>query len=282
MPTDHFAELLALQCGVVSRRQALEAGLQPHDLRRLERRRELTCLLPRVYVAHTGEPTWVQRAWAGVLFAWPGALCDGSALRVPDGPGRRTHDPAVIHVAVERERDLDLPPGLRLHRVADLTPKVQWNLAPPRMRTEYAVLRAGWADLDRLPRRRFIAQVLDDVADGACSVLEHGYVHRVERPHGLPSAGRQVRESLRGPVYRDVEYRAQGVLVEIDGRLFHDSAAARHRDLERDLDAAVTGRVTVRLGWGQVFGTPCRTADRVAALLTARGWTGTPRSCPDC
>ena len=31
--------------------------------------------------------------------------------------------------------------------------------------------------------------------DGALSVLEYRYVHRVERPHGLPAARRQARIS---------------------------------------------------------------------------------------
>ena len=40
--------LLLAQAGVVSRAQALQVGLQPHDLRRLVRRRELAPLLPGV------------------------------------------------------------------------------------------------------------------------------------------------------------------------------------------------------------------------------------------
>jgi len=47
--------------------QALAAGLVDHDLQRLVRRRDLTRLLRGVYVDHTGEPTWQQRAWAAVL-----------------------------------------------------------------------------------------------------------------------------------------------------------------------------------------------------------------------
>ena len=91
-----------------------------------------------------------------------------------------------------------------------------------------------------------------------------------------------MRESLRGPTYRDVDYRRYGQLVELDGRLFHDNAVARDHDLDRDLDAALAGRHTVRLGWGQVFDRPCLTAMRIGALLQARGWTGSPTSCPQC
>ena len=53
--------------------------------------------------------------------------------------------------------------------------------------------------------------------------------------------------------------------------------------MERDLDAAVERQHTVRLGRGQVYGRPCRTAAKVATLLRLRGWTGTIRLCgPDC
>ena len=87
-----------------------------------------------------------------------------------------------------------------------------------------------------------------------------------------------------GPrIYRDVSYPAYDQVVELDGRLFHDSALDRDADLDRDLDAAVDRLGTVRLGWGQVFGRPCRTAARVALLLQYRGWPGSPTPCgPEC
>jgi hypothetical protein len=149
-------------------------------------------------------------------------------------------------------------------------------------RTTATRISDALAARERVARRRFLAGVLADIADGTCSVLEHGYLVRVERAHGLPRGQRQVRDSPRGPVFRDVEYRRYGLLVELDGRLFHDNAAARDRDLDRDLDAAVAGRHTVRLGWGQVYDRGCLTAVRIGALLQARGWAGRPRTCPAC
>lgn len=297
--------LLELQAGVVSRRQALAAGLAPHDVRRLVRRREWAAVHPGVYVDHTGPLTWLQRAWAGVLFAAPAALCHISALR--------TDDP-IIHVAIDRARHVVAPGGVRIHHLGDFDRKVQWNLAPPRVRVEEAVIDvaaeagdditaiATVADavqarrttaarlLDALERRTRIARrpllrsVLTDVANGTHSALEHGYLTRVERPHGLPRAGRQVVGIGRGgrAVERDAEYRALALIVELDGRLFHDSARARDRDLDRDLDAAVSGRRTVRLGWGQVFDRGCETAVRIGRLLQRLGWTGEPHPCPDC
>jgi hypothetical protein len=60
-------------------------------------------------------------------------------------------------------------------------------------------------------------RVLADLTAGSASVLEHGYVTRVQRAHGLPRAVQQVRStSSVGVVNRDVEY--SGVLVvELDG-----------------------------------------------------------------
>jgi hypothetical protein len=148
--------------------------------------------------------------------------------------------------------------------------------------TTVAHLEDALARRSRIARRRFLGDVLADVRQGTCSVLEHGYLTRVERPHGLPTGRRQARESSRGTVYRDVTYDGLDRIVELDGRLFHTSAMERDRDLDRDLDSAADGRVTVRLGWGQVFDRPCPTALRVGAWLQAAGWDGTPRRCPGC
>ena len=121
--------------------------------------------------------------------------------------------------------------------------------------------------------------ILEDVADGTYSALERRYLTDVERPHGLPTARRQRRSSQgRSPAYRDVEYVDLGLVVELDGRLGHEWTSDGWDDLDRDLDAAVTGVMTVRVRWGQVLH-PCRLASTVAGLLTARGWQGAPRSC---
>jgi len=70
--------------------------------------------------------------------------------------------------------------------------------------------------------RREIALALGDAADGALSVLEYRYVHRVERPHGLPAARRQARiRQGSGNRYLDNLYEAFGVCAELDGTAAH-------------------------------------------------------------
>lgn len=313
---ERLARTLAAQAGVISRRQVVDLGLEPHDLRRLVRRRDLTLVHPGVYVDHTGEPTWIQRAWAGVLACASydtrrrsdtpraddlgAALAGRSAVRAADGPGRG-EDAGPIVVAVARDRRVLAPTGITVVRTFDLAGRVLWNVGPPRMTYDEAALDVALATSDELeavgaiaravqsrhttavrmqeslarraraPRRLFLEAVLSDVARGACSVLEHEYVTRVARPHGLPSGQRQVRVgTVSGVVYRDTAVGEQ--LVELDGRLFHDTAEQRDRDFERDLDAAVAGQGTVRLTWGQVVGRPCATAAKLSALFERAGW----------
>ena len=264
MDTRAIRRLLQQQDGLISRRQAEEQGATPSDLRRLVRRRQWARIHPGVFVNHTGPLTWQQRAWAAVLYAEPAALCSGSALREANGPGHREHDDSgPIHIAVDRSRTVLPPPGVVLHRLVDLDVRAQWNLTPPRLRIEEAVLDVAAAAPDdysaiatigaavqsrrttadhlirtlqsraRIARRAFLESVLEDVATGACSALEHAYLVRVERPHGLPWAHRQVSASSRGPVYRDVVYTGLDAVFELDGRLDHTGVRDRDRDLER-------------------------------------------------
>jgi hypothetical protein len=147
-----------------------------------------------------------------------------------------------------------------------------------------AQLRAAVAIRARLPGRRWLEDVLDDLALGTHSVLEREYLHRVERAHGLPHAERRLAVTIEGRrVDRDVSYGRFGIVVELDGRTFHDNAAARDADLDRDLAAAVAQNVrTIRLGWGQVTRRACRTAQRLDVLLRRGGWEGFMRQCRHC
>lgn len=300
---------IADQDGLVSHEQLTDALWTHGDIERAIRRRELRRVHPRVYVTHTGPLTWQQRRWAAVLYAAPAALL---------GPLTEPRDPVEaakpIHVAVDATRKPRAPDGIVVHRVRDLAART-FPDKPPRLRIEdstlllvdraesaydvvgllsevvgrrgvtAAFLKRALERYPRLRRRRWVESLLDDLAQGACSVLEHGYLHRVERAHGLPRADRQVpRIGADGMEYRDVEYVGYDFVVEVDGRLGHDSWKAQGRDADRDLDdLARGGAETARLRWKQVYATPCRTAARIATILQRKGWTGVPTRCgPDC
>jgi hypothetical protein len=109
--TPDVAELLDLQAGVIARRQLVARGWADHDIARMLRRREWAVVHEGVYLDHTGEPTWLQQAWAAVLFSWPAALSHQSALRAGDGPGRRDVIDLPVHVVVERGSGFRDAPG---------------------------------------------------------------------------------------------------------------------------------------------------------------------------
>ena len=305
------AALLELQSGAIRRAQALAGGLTEGDLKRMLRRGDLLTYAPGVYLTEPAT-TWLRRAWAGVLLYWPAALDRDSALRAENGPGWRGRDDELpIQVAVEESRSvLGRHPDVEVRRVAHLAERVRWNRHPPRMSVEEAVLdsaihtpgeldrievlaravRSRMTRADRLidtlerrasiPQRDWLHDVLRDARDGTHSVLEHLFLTRVERPHGLPTAHRQ---RAQGSVVRDSSYETWGLEVELDGRADHLAGTERTKDLGRDLDAARLGLRTVRLGWSQVHATPCETAVALDELLRLGGWLGRAIPCgPAC
>lgn len=304
-----LTELLAVQDGVVTRQQLHELGIRPHDLKRLLRRRELRRVHPGVFVNHTGPLTRRQREWVAILAAWPAALSGESAL-----PGS---SPGKVHLAVALGRTVSVPPGVEVRRVANLEQRVSWHRSPPVLRVEHATIdemahRMAADDVagafavlarvlssrrttperlldalhtrGRVVGRRTIEGMVSDVRDGVCSVLERGYRDRVERAHGLPRARRQhVSQATGSTTLQDVRYLSYGVIVELDGAAFHESAAARDADALRDLsELAVAQAVTARLTYGLVFTHTCRTASLLALVLRAHGWEGEPSPCDRC
>ena len=312
MTLDAVAVLLAHQHGVVTRGQLLEAKLTAARIDTLMRRRQLVVLHPGVYLTHTGTPTWSQRSWAAILYAGRSALHLDSALH---RPGKDPAPRGPIHVAIDWTRRVAPQPGIAVHRARDLQDHVQWNHSPPRVRLEVAAVEVAHRAPDelaaisalagivgsrrtvasrlaleierrgRLRRRTLLTTLLADLEEGTHSVLEHGYLTRVLRPHRLPEpTSRQlVVADAAGRQYRDVAHDDVDAVVELDGRL-HDETGVRDDDADRDLDDMARGKVTPRLRYRQVFATPCRTAARLAAIFGDRGWAGLPHPCdaPGC
>lgn len=300
--------LVRLQSGVVSRRQLIELGADDNDIERMIRRRELSAVLPGVYVNHTGQLSRRQREWGAVLAHWPAALTRESALR------NRPLD--VVQIAVAPDRHLIGSERIWIHRTTDFASRINWREAPPAVEVEHATLdvmstligedaihraftvladvcqtrrttpariAATLAGRSRVGGRATITSMIADLDEGSCSVLERGYVHRVERPHGLPRPRRQQVSTATGRrSEQDIHYDAY-VVIELDGRAFHDNAMARDKDARRDLaELAVNDDLTARVTYGLVFRDPCWTAAAVGALLRRRGWAGPFRRCATC
>ena len=153
-----------------------------------------------------------------------------------------------------------------------------------RRRTTAERIRQAMDARKKMRWRRELILALGDAGDGVLSVLEYRYVHRVERPHGLPAAQRQVRIRQRtGNKYLDNLYQEYGVCSELDGAAAH-SADEQWRDKRRDNANAVRGIVTLRFGLLDLGDRRCQTAADVAAVLRLRGWAGVASPCrrPAC
>jgi very-short-patch-repair endonuclease len=231
--------------------------------------------------------------------------------QVRRGAGAVRRAPATSGAA--RSRTVQDVPPLIVHRSAWIARARHPVLLPPRTRIEETVADLtqcaatfdeafGWISqacgsrlctagqirgaLERRKKLRYRAELLGalgDVREGVRSPLEYRYVHRVERPHGLPAARRQAQVTLAGRrCYLDNLYQDYLLVVELDGAAAHP-VAERWRDIRRDNCLEVLGLRSLRYGWSDVTGRSCGVAAEVADVLAQRGWPGPVRRCsPGC
>jgi putative AbiEi antitoxin of type IV toxin-antitoxin system len=300
------------QSGVVSRSQAMRAGLSPDVIKFRISSERWTQLYPGVYAIFTGPPSRNARLWAAVLLAGPGAVLShetAAELHQLTDTAAQT-----IHLTIPSQRRVRVVAGLCLHRSARVVEAVQAHARPPRTTveetvldltqtarsfddvcgwvtraiarelTDEATLKAAMTKRGRLRWRADLHEVLEAAVTGDHSVLEFRYHRDVERAHGLPEPGRQVpftaKDGRRGR--RDRVYEEYGVIVELDGRLAHPPEN-RHKDKSRDNAAAAAGQQSLRYDWEAVTRRPCATAAEVVDVLRKHGWQGRPKPCaPGC
>ena len=300
--------LARYQNGVISRSQALRAGLTVDMIKfRLisDRWRQI---YPGVYATFTGAPGRGAQLWAAVLTAGRGAvLSHETAAELHRLIDRPVDD---VHVTIPLQRRVIPVPGVMIHRSGRVSEAAQGQTYPPRTKIEETVLDltqkaatfddvCGWVtrafarnltdearllaaitQRTKLRWRADLHELVTAAAGGDHSVLEFRYERDVERAHGLPVASRQVPFAKPGGRRgrRDRVYEDYAVVVELDGRAAHPEES-QWRDKARDNAAAVGGQQTLRYGWTDVKHQPCATAAQVARVLRTRGWQGTPRPC---
>lgn len=304
-------EILAIQCGVISRQQAIGFGLSPDSIDWLVRAERWRCMHRGVYSVFNGDPPREATCWAAVHRAGAGAvLSHQTAAELFQMTDTQS---SLIHVMVPVGRHIAAIPGLVIHRSTRLAQARHPTLLPPRTRIEETALdlaqqavtfdaafnavcaacQRRLTTADRLVQamgsrkkmrwRAKLTEALAEVGSGSHSMLEYRYVTRVERPHGLPRAVRQAKVSSGSRTYYlDNLYDGYELCVELDGRQAHPDDQ-RWQDIRRANAVVAMGVTTLRYGWTDVDGTPCQTAAQVAAVLASRGWPGSLRRCgPAC
>jgi len=305
-----LAALTDRQCGVVTTRQAVEAGLTVDQITAKLRFGRWQRMYRGVYATFSGEPTRLARLWAAVLYAGPGAMLSyhtaAEVARLADRPSE------LVHVTVPSARRVAKTPGIVIHYSARARLAMHPARLPPQTRIEETVLdlanaartlddACGWVIrslqrglttqaglahyLELRPKMRWrseLAELLTLDAAGLHSVLELRYHRNVERPHGLPTGERQARFRRGGHnEYRDVLYEAYLTAVELDGELAH-IGEARWRDSRRDNAAAADGIFTLRYSWLDITKSPCQVAAEVVRVLGRRGFAGARPCSPNC
>ncbi|HEX3516359.1 MAG TPA: type IV toxin-antitoxin system AbiEi family antitoxin domain-containing protein [Trebonia sp.] len=259
-----MAALARNQAGVVSRRQALSAGLTRGMVAAKVESGWWELVHEGVYKTFTGLLTRDGLLWAAVLYAGRGAyLSHGTAA----GINRLTADlPSVIDVTIPGNRRVIAPKGIIIHRSTHKPMTWRPPGIPPYSIAEQTVIdlvQAG-ADKDeivalvtsgfnekhltenhlralaqtrkKLRRRHELDEIISLAAGGTHSPLEYRHDTNVQRAHGLPEPVKQAKflkpDGTSG--YRDRYYPQYGRLViELDGKRFHPDDQ-RGLDQQRD------------------------------------------------
>ena len=289
--------LLAEQAGVISYRQAAGCGMSRESFRR--HAKEWTRLSPGLYLA--SEPTWEAAAWAGLVQGGHEAVLGGAAACHLHGLISRPPEQLTIWTSRQHRRLAVDPYGVTFRRgerlgrgqltrthvedsILDLAGEVEASTlieattrAFADQKTTPSRLLGMMVDRRRQSQRPLLEALCDPRNQGIQSVLEWLFEMLVIRPHQFGALQRQARLTRGSRV--DVYFEGYNLIVELDGRSFHDA----DRDALRDnAHALQLGAVTLRFTWYLVLHEPCAVAATIARALRVRGWEEGLRRCKSC
>jgi hypothetical protein len=286
------------QHGVVSRRQALDAGLTPRMIERRVSSGRWRVVLPGVYVLRPVPPSWHQRLTAAVLSGGPLAVVshrsaaalweldgfEGQPVEISVTTGQRVAG-AVVH----RRRPTDDTRPRRISGIpvtgVDRTLLDVAAVAPDRrvgsalddaLRRRLTTLLELTSMLDSLgPRGRTGSRTLSRlvaVRDQRAELLEsplESAVLGLLRDHGLPLPIPQHRVMDGGdPVARlDLAYPELRLGIEVDGYRWHAGHERWANDLRRENRLKLLGWTLLRFSWSDVTERPETVASQVRMAL---------------
>jgi len=290
-----IVELVRRQEGVVTRAQLLGLGLGAKAVGHRLTTGRLVARHRGVYTLGPGPQTdlarWVAAVWAcgensalshdsAAAHARMKAEEDRSVVHVSTTTRARTRPDDEVRIVVHRVRHLDradvgwigLIRATRIPRIyVDEADRLDYaglrRLADAQRRIDPAAIRAAQ---QRSPNRRGAAnltRLLERDEPHTKSVLERLFLalcaaRRLRRPDHLnvPCAGYVV----------DALYDVERLVVELDGRAYHERRAQMASDRRRDAAVQIAGFRVLRLVWDQFGpGDEVATARLVQAMLRA-------------
>ncbi len=282
----------------MSRWQLHEWGLHRYDLRTELRAGRWWLPTANTVALSVGELSVRQRWWVALLETGCGdAALDGlTALQAAgltgiDGPvvvscphGSRPRPVSGVQVRVTRWRRPGDVVIAGIPRVGTPQAVVHAALWSPSQRqaalvvvsavqqrlTAAARVSAALTQIPRHPRRQWLAQVVQDVTDGAQALGELDFA-RLCRRYGLPRPSRQaVRRTSQGRCYLDVAFDAYGVVVEIDG-IQHLHGLSPVHDALRQNAVSLSGELVLRIPLLGLRTMPAQFMAQIQAALESRG-----------
>lgn len=292
------------QAGAVSRRQLLDLRLSPSAVDRRVRSGWLDVALPGIYTVPGSPDTVGRRRWVALLAVGPsGVLSFETAARIHGLAAVPADGPTVLTVPHSGWQRL---PCVVVHQIGDLSPDDvvdRSGMPVTSVRRTIVDLAAVWrpgrvaAALDgavaarqttyadvgeclrSIARRgkpgvRLLTALLDERGPGAVppgSVLERDFFRLIDRS-SLPRPVRQhPLPRLDGALgLVDAAWPAVRLIVEVDGRRWHQRIADMKRDRDRDLHAAAAGWQVLRLLHEHVVDAPAQTVAHLLAAYESR------------
>lgn len=283
--------ILARQAGVISRDQALAAGLSRAAVDHRIRVRRWRPLHPRVYLAAGHRLDDEAKVRAAVLWAGEGAVLSGVAAAWWYGMAERL--PAAVAVTVSRDRHPRRRPGVVVRRrelaASDRAYRRGLDVTARPLTVLEAAVELGSAGSPLLDRAlqtsvRFPAvydaycrnlgsygsasagRMLIAAADRSASVAERLLVRMLKEAGSMgwhcafPSAGYLI----------DVAFPLSRVAIEVDGWAWHMDAARALADKRRQNVLVRHGWTILRYTWHDLVGRP-RVVLAEIAFEVARG-----------
>jgi hypothetical protein len=294
---DALFRVLEQQLDVISRQQALAAGLTKHALaHRLRPGGPWRGLLPGVYMAANGAPTTLQQEMAALLYAGPGSVITGpAALR---SHHIRTELTEIIDVLVPSARQRRDTQYVRLHRTTRMPGRI-WEAGPVRYAPASRAVADAVRALSSLRDVRAVVanavqqdkcaisnlatelsqgpntgsvlfrEALADVADGIRSAAE-GDLRDLLARSGLPMPlfNPSLYDEYGNFVARpDAWWPELGIAVEVDSKQWHTSPEDHAKTLARGRRMARYQIVVLRFTPRQIRSQPAGVISDIKAAL---------------